>query len=60
MAKPVSFNKRENEKKKSAKRLEKQKKKAERKSVPKVKGFDNMIAYVDENGIISSTPPENS
>lgn len=58
MARPASFNKRDNEKKKLAKRLEKQKKKEERKSEPKVKGFEDMIAYVDENGMLTDTPPE--
>jgi cold shock CspA family protein len=57
MAKPVSFNKRENEKKKLSKRLEKQKRKEERKASP-TKSLDEMIAYVDENGMLSDTPPE--
>lgn len=58
MARPASFNKRDNEKKKLAKRLEKQKKKEERKNEPKSKGFEDMIAYVDENGMLIDTPPE--
>lgn len=58
MAKSVTSDKRENEKKKQAKRLEKQKKKEERKQSGKVSSFDDMIAYVDENGMITSTPPE--
>lgn len=57
MAGSQSFGKRENEKKKQAKRLEKQKRKEERQaggpSSP-----DDMIAYVDEHGNITSTPPE--
>lgn len=57
MAKPASFNKRENEKKKAAKRQEKQKRKEERK-MSGVSSLDDMIAYVDENGNITSTPPE--
>lgn len=57
MAKPISFNKRENEKKKASKRLEKQKKKEERKANG-TSSLDDMIAYVDENGNITSTPPE--
>lgn len=57
MAKPVSFNKRENEKKKAAKRQEKQKRKDERK-MSGTSSMDDMIAYVDENGNITSTPPE--
>lgn len=57
MAKPITFNKRENEKKKASKRLEKQKKKEERKASG-TSSMDDMIAYVDENGNITSTPPE--
>lgn len=57
MARPASFNKRDNEKKKLSKRLEKQKKKEERKNAPKG-SFEDMIAYVDENGMIIDTPPE--
>lgn len=57
MAKPITFNKRENEKKKASKRLEKQKRKEERKASG-TSSFDDMIAYVDENGNITSTPPE--
>ncbi|MDR0836009.1 MAG: cold shock domain-containing protein [Tannerella sp.] len=53
----ISFNKRENEKKKQQKRLEKQKRKEERKGSEK-DSFDDMIAYVDENGRITSTPPD--
>lgn len=53
MAKSMSVGKRENEKKRIAKREEKLKKKeAKTKS-----SLDDMIAYVDENGIITSTPP---
>lgn len=57
MAKPASFNKRENEKKKASKRIEKQKRKEERKAGG-TSSLDDMIAYVDENGLITSTPPE--
>ncbi|MDR0349004.1 MAG: cold shock domain-containing protein [Tannerella sp.] len=53
----LSFNKRENEKKKQQKRLEKQKRKEEKKISGK-SSMDDMIAYVDENGVISSTPPD--
>lgn len=52
-----SFNKREIEKKKAQKRQEKEQRKEERKA-NKDKSFDDMIAYVDENGNISSTPPD--
>ena len=58
MAKSVTYNKRENEKKKQARRDEKQKKKEDRKLLGKANSFDDMIAYVDENGVITSTPPE--
>ena len=58
MAKYVSFGKRENEKKKQARRVEKQNRKEERKSSGKATCFEDMIAYVDENGMITSVPPE--
>ena len=58
MAKYASFGKRENEKKKQARRVEKQNRKEERKSSGKATSFADMIAYVDENGVITSTPPE--
>jgi cold shock CspA family protein len=53
----ISFNKRENEKKRQQKKLEKQKRKEVRKESGK-SSFDDMIAYVDENGMITSTPPD--
>ena len=56
MAKPISFTKRDLEKKKQEKRLAKQQKKEERKSNG-TSSFEDMIAYVDENGRITSTPP---
>jgi hypothetical protein len=60
MANSDSFNKRENEKKKIAKRLEKQKTREYRKNNPKSCSFEDMIAYVDENGQLTDTPPVNS
>ena len=54
----ISFNKRELEKKKEQKRKEKQKRKEERKTSSGGKSFDDMIAYVDEFGVITDTPPE--
>ena len=60
MAKSVTTDKRENEKKKLARRAEKQKRKEEKKLAPKVNSLDDMIAYVDENAMITSTPPEES
>lgn len=59
MAKSVTVGKKENEKKKLARRAEKQKKKEEKKRSNKVANFDDMIAYVDEEGRITSTPPVN-
>lgn len=57
MAKSNSFNKREIEKNKQQKRKEKLQRKEDRKSNP-TNSFDNMIAYVDENGVITDTPPD--
>jgi cold shock CspA family protein len=53
-----SFNKKEIRKKKEKKRQEKEKKKQARKDSDSKSGLDDMIAYVDENGMITSTPPE--
>lgn len=53
MAKSMTVGKRENEKKRIAKREEKLKKKEARTK----SSLDDMIAYVDENGRITSTPP---
>lgn len=60
MAKSISFNKRELEKKREQKRQEKQKRKEERKANAGDGSFENMIAYVDENGVITDTPPDTS
>ena len=57
MAKSVTVDKRENEKKRLARRAEKQKSQEEKKLSPKANSLDDMIAYVDENGMITSTPP---
>lgn len=57
MARSMTVDKRENEKKRLAKRAEKQKRKEEKKLAPKANSFEDMIAYVDENGVITSTPP---
>ena len=57
MARSMTVDKRENEKKRLAKRAEKQKKKEEKKLSGKASSFEDMIAYVDENGVITSTPP---
>ncbi len=55
-----SFIKQEKEKKLLKKRKDKQQKKEERKQNPSSGGFENMIAYVDENGHITNTPPDPS
>ncbi|MDD3321499.1 MAG: cold shock domain-containing protein [Paludibacter sp.] len=53
-----SFIKQENEKKRLKKRKEKLQKKEERKANTGDSSFDSMIAYVDENGNLSNTPPD--
>jgi cold shock CspA family protein len=53
-----TFNKKEKEKKRLKKRQDKQAKREERKAAPKNSGFENMIAYVDEYGNITDTPPD--
>jgi cold shock CspA family protein len=53
-----SFNKRENEKKRQKKKKDKLQKKEERKASPDKGSFDDMIAYVDEFGNITDTPPD--
>ena len=56
MAKSMTVGKRENEKKRLAKREEKLKKKESKKLSGSSNSFEDMIAYVDENGMITSTP----
>jgi hypothetical protein len=60
MARPQeTFNKKELEKKRLQKRQEKEQRKEERKAnANSGKSFEDMIAYVDENGNITSTPPD--
>ncbi len=53
-----TFNKKEIRLKKEKKRKEKEQKKIERKENSGNSNFNNMIAYVDEFGMISSTPPD--
>lgn len=54
-----SFNKKEKEKQRHKKRKDKLQKKEDRKSASsEKKSLDDMIAYVDEDGIITSTPPD--
>ena len=54
-----TFNKKEVRNKKEKKRKDKEKKRLIRKDGEKG-GLDDMIAYVDENGMITSTPPDPS
>lgn len=54
-----TFNKKEKEKKRLKKQKEKREKAEERKeNLVKGKTLDEMMAYVDENGNITSTPPD--
>ncbi|NSL85381.1 cold-shock protein [Chitinophaga solisilvae] len=53
------FSKKEKENKKQKKKQEKQEKKEERQANSKKgKSLEEMMAYIDENGNISSTPPD--
>ncbi len=53
-----TFNKKEVRQRKEKKRKEKAQKRLEKKENEKKSSLDDMIAYVDENGVISSTPPD--
>jgi cold shock CspA family protein len=54
-----TFSKKEKEKQRQAKRKEKEQRKAERKANSKQgQSLEDMMAYVDENGNISDTPPD--
>jgi cold shock CspA family protein len=54
-----TFNKKEKEKKRLKKQQEKKEKQEERKAnSSKGKSLEDMLAYVDENGNITSTPPD--
>ena len=53
-----TIGKKEVRNKKEKKRKEKEQKRAKKKSEGKNSSFDDMIAYVDEFGMISSTPPD--
>jgi len=53
-----TFNKQDNEKKRLKKRQDKLQKKEDRKANGGDSDFDSMIAYVDEYGNITSTPPD--
>lgn len=55
----ATFGKRENEKKRLKKRQDKEEKKEERQAnAKKGQRLEDMMAYVDENGNISATPPD--
>lgn len=62
MAKPKeTFNKREKEKQRQQQKQQKREKMEERKAnASKSKSLDDMMAYLDENGNITSTPPDPS
>ena len=53
-----TWNKKEREKKKKQNKKEKAEKKQERKDNPKSNSLDDMMAYIDENGNLSATPPD--
>lgn len=56
-----TFNKKENAKKKLQKQKEKEQRREERRQAAassKGKSLDEMLAYVDENGNITTTPPD--
>ncbi|WP_299824853.1 cold shock domain-containing protein [uncultured Pontibacter sp.] len=54
-----TFSKKEKEKKRLKKRQDKEAKKEDRKANSnKGQGLDDMLAYVDDNGNITSTPPD--
>ena len=53
-----TFGKKEKEKKRQRKKEEKQKRKEERKANSEGGGLENMLAYVDEFGNITDTPPD--
>jgi len=53
-----TFKKKDVRKKKAKKRKDKEEKRLAKKSHDKKSDLDDMIAYVDENGVISSSPPD--
>ncbi len=53
-----SFNKKEVRSKKEKKRKEKEKKRLARKDIDPKSSLEDMIAYVDENGMIVDAPPD--
>lgn len=53
-----TFNKKEVRNRKEKKRKDKEQKRLARRENEKKSSLDDMIAYVDENGLITSTPPD--
>lgn len=53
-----TWNKKQKEKKKQKKREDKEQKKQEKKANPTKSSLDDMLAYVDEFGNITTTPPD--
>jgi len=53
-----TFSKKEKEKKKLQKRKEKEQRREERRAAESDGGLENMLAYVDEFGNITDTPPD--
>lgn len=53
-----SINKKDKETKRFKKQKDKQQKSEERKKNSQGGGLENMMAYVDENGILTNTPPD--
>lgn len=53
-----TYNKKEIRNKKEKKRKEKEQKRLDRRDSDKSGSFEDMIAYVDENGMLTSTPPD--
>lgn len=54
----MTFNKKEREKKRQQTRQDKEQKKEDRKAQSKGTSLEDMMAYVDDNGNITSTPPD--
>ncbi len=55
-----TYKKKDVRKKRAKKRKDKEEKRLAKKDNEKKGGLDDMIAYVDENGNLSSTPPDPS
>ena len=53
-----TFNKKEVRNKKEKKRKDKEQKRIEKKDVEKTSNLEDMMMYVDENGNLTSTPPD--